>query len=121
MTSRMPERARTDQWEPWGSNPGGATAPNLGLYTSARCDEGLLPVHRRLTMLLGDPVDAFDNRSTVVKRMSRIAVMGAVRQERPNPGASLVSAFVAVPREPPVGWARIQGSSRPNGLSNRAE
>jgi hypothetical protein len=48
-------------------------------------------------MLRGDLVDAVDNGSRVLERMSRIAVMGSVRQERPNPGASLVSASIAVP------------------------
>ena len=27
MKSRMPERARTDLWEPWGSNPLGPPGP----------------------------------------------------------------------------------------------
>src|SRR5271157_2074030 len=31
MTSRMPERARTDQWEPHGSNPLGPPGPELSL------------------------------------------------------------------------------------------
>ena len=29
MTSRMPERARTDPWEPQGSNPLGRPGPEL--------------------------------------------------------------------------------------------
>jgi hypothetical protein len=28
VTSRMPERARTDLWEPWGSNPPGPPGPD---------------------------------------------------------------------------------------------
>jgi hypothetical protein len=29
MTSRMHESARTDLWEPWGSNPPGRPGPEL--------------------------------------------------------------------------------------------
>jgi hypothetical protein len=38
----MPERARTDQWEPWGSNPLGRPGPEPGTkYGVIVLDEGL--------------------------------------------------------------------------------
>ena len=43
LTSRMPERARTDLWEPRGSNPRGDPAPNPSFTRLTRTNYVLCP------------------------------------------------------------------------------
>jgi len=48
MTSRMPERARTEPWEPQGSNPLGPPGPELRTRLSLRaCVAGAAGAYRR--------------------------------------------------------------------------